>query len=70
MHRHVTFREKNSFLVYSATLYEYIIDIKKIYPDGQSVLSSMRVEPFAVLFWALWQCLYLVPSALCRVPSA
>ena len=53
MHRHVTFREKNSFLVYSATLYKYIIDIKKIYTDGQSVLSSMRVEPFAVLFWAL-----------------
>ena len=22
-------------------------------PDGQSILSSLRIEPFAVLFWAL-----------------
>ena len=26
---------------------------KILYPDGQSVSSSMRVEPFAALFWAL-----------------
>ena len=24
------------------------------YPDGQSVSSYLTVEPFAVLFWALW----------------
>ena len=24
-----------------------------IYPDGQTILYSLRIEPFAVLFWAL-----------------
>ena len=24
-----------------------------IYPDGQSFSASLRIEPFAVLFWAL-----------------
>ena len=27
--------------------------VNNIYPDGQSVSSSLRVAPFAVLFWAL-----------------
>ena len=30
-----------------------ILQYTIIYPDGQSVSSSMRVEPFAVLLWAL-----------------
>ena len=29
------------------------IHIYILYPDGQSVTSYLRVEPFAVLFWAL-----------------